>query len=231
MPQSPVGWFTTGLGNVFRAAAASEISRVLPEVYFGVVLDLGPGIIDYPQTLDAGLVLRVNPPDQSSLSPVIAKWENLPLGRNSVDLIVLQHTLDFSIDPRRVLREAIEVLSAEGWIVICGFNPVSLWGLWRLFCKSGDTQLWQARFLRLGRIQDWLSLLGTHITGGRMFFYRPPLQTVRLLTKMEPLERAGARWWPALSGAYLIAAQKREISARIGPGRFAIRERAGTQGI
>ena len=63
---------------------------------------------------------------------VIADWEGLPLGRNSVDLIVLQHTLDFSIDPRQVLREAVEVLSAEGWIVICGFNPLGLWGVSRI---------------------------------------------------------------------------------------------------
>ena len=70
------------------------------------------------QHLDIGLGFRVNPTEQADTqSTVIGDWEGLPLGRNSVDLIVLQHTLDFSIDPRQVLREAGEVLSVEGWMV------------------------------------------------------------------------------------------------------------------
>ena len=145
-------------------------------------------------------------------STVIGDWEGLPLGRNSVDLIVLQHTLDFSIDPRQVLREAVEALSADGWIVICGFNPLGLWGVSRIFFQSSGKMPWSARFLRPSRVQDWLTLLGAQIMEGSFFFYRPPVNSLRFLQKLNALEHVGHRWWPTLSGAYLIVGQNKQMA-------------------
>ncbi len=210
--QSP-NWFTTDLGKNFQETAAAELVRIFPQTYFSVALDLGPGTVQYLQHLDTGLGFRVNPTEQANAGPtVIGDWEGLPLGRNSVDLIVLQHTLDFSIDPRQVLREAVEVLSAEGWIVITGFNPLGLWGMSRILFQSSGKMPWSARFLRPGRVQDWLTLLGAQVVGGRFFFYRPPVNSLRLLQKLDALEHVGRRWWPTLSGAYLIVGQKRQIA-------------------
>ena len=207
-----LNWFTTNLGNRYQETAAAELIRIFPRTYFSVVLDLGPGTVQYLQHLDTGLGFRVNPTEQVNGGPtVIGDWEGLPLGRNSIDLIVLQHTLDFSIDPRQVLREAVEVLSAEGWIVICGFNPFGLWGMLRILFQSSGKMPWSARFLRPSRVQDWLTLLGAQVVGGSFFFYRPPVNSLRLLQKLDALEHVGRRWWPTLSGAYLIVGQKRQM--------------------
>jgi len=211
--QSP-NWFTTDLGNNFQETAAAELVRIVPQTYFSVALDLGPGTIQYLQRLDTGLGFRVNPTEHvDAQSTVIGAWENLPLGRNSVDLVVLQHTLDFSIDPRQVLREAIEVLSAEGWIVICGFNPFGLWGMSRILFQSSGKMPWSAGFLKASRVQDWLALLGAQVMGGSFFFYRPPVNSLHLLQKLEALEHLGRRWWPTLSGAYLIVGRKRQMAS------------------
>lgn len=208
-----LNWFTTDLGNRFQATAAEELVRIFPRIYFSVALDLGPGTVKYLQHLDTGLGFRINPSQQVDTGPtVIGNWEILPLGRNSVDLIVLQHTLDFSTDPRQVLREAVEVLSAEGWIVISGFNPLGLWGMSRILLQSSNKMPWSARFLRPSRVQDWLTLLGTQVMGGKFFFYRPPVSSLRLLEKLDALEHVGRRWWPTLSGAYLIIGQKRQMA-------------------
>jgi SAM-dependent methyltransferase len=208
-----LNWFTTDLGNRFQATVAGELTRMVPHEYFSVALDLGPGTVEYLQHLDIGLGLRVNPTEHVDTRPtVIGNWEDLPLGRNSVDLIVLQHTLDFSLDPRKVLREAVEVLSSEGWIVICGFNPLGLWGMSRMLFQSSGKMPWSARFLRPSRVQDWLTLLGAQVMGGSFFFYRPPIRSLRLLQKLEAFEHVGRRWWPALSGAYLIIGKKRQMA-------------------
>jgi SAM-dependent methyltransferase len=210
--QSP-NWFTTDLGGSFQEAVAAELVRVFPRTYFSVALDLGPGTVKYLQNLDTGLGFRVNPNGHVGDQPtVIGDWEGLPLGRNSVDLIVLQHTLDFSSDPRQVLREAVQVLSSEGWIVICGFNPLGLWGMSRIIFQSSGKMPWSARFLRPNRVQDWLTLLGVQVMGGSFFFYRPPISSLRLLQKLNALEQVGRRWWPTLSGAYLIVGQKRQMA-------------------
>jgi SAM-dependent methyltransferase len=211
--QSP-NWFTTELGSNFQETAAAELVRIFPQTYFSVALDLGPGTVQYLQHLDTGLGFRVNPNGRLGNQPaVIGDWEGLPLGRNSVDLVVLQHTLDFSNDPRRVLREAVEVLCSEGWIVICGFNPLGLWGMSRIIFQSSGKMPWTARFLRPSRVQDWLTLLGAQVMGGSFFFYRPPVKSLRLLQKLGSLEHVGRRWWPTLSGAYLIVGQKRQMAS------------------
>jgi SAM-dependent methyltransferase len=209
--QSP-NWFTTDLGQKFQETAAEELVRIFPRTYFSVVLDLGPGTVQYLQHLDTGLGFRINRNGRVGAQPtVVGEWEGLPLGRNSVDLIVLQHTLDFSSDPRQVLREAVEVLSSEGWIVICGFNPLGLWGMWRMIFQSSGKMPWSGRFLRPSRVQDWLTLLGTQVMGGSFFFYRPPARSLLFLQKFNALEHVGRRWWPTLSGAYLIVGRKRQI--------------------
>ena len=210
--QTP-NWFTTDLGKNFQETAAAELVRNFPRAYFSVALDLGPGSVKYLQHLDTGLGFRVNPTEHmDAQSTVIGDWGGLPLGRNSVDLIVLQYTLDFSIDPRRVLRETVEILRPDGWIVICGFNPLGLWGLSRILFQSKGKMPWSARFLRPSRVQDWLTLLGAQVMGGSFFFYRPPVNSLRFLQKLNALEHVGHRWWPTLSGAYLIVGQKRQMA-------------------
>lgn len=50
----------------------------------------------------------------------------------SVDVCLLAHTLPWCTDPHRLLREADRVLIDDGWLVISGFNPISLMGLRKL---------------------------------------------------------------------------------------------------
>jgi SAM-dependent methyltransferase len=225
-----LNWFTTDLGDNFQEAAAAELVRISPQTYFSVALDLGPGTVEYLQHLDTGLGFRVDPTKHSDTRPaVIGEWEGLPMGRNSVDLVVLQHTLDFSSDPRQVLREAVEVLSAEGWIVICGFNPLGLWGMSRILFQSNGKMPWTGRFLRPSRVQDWLALLGVQVMGASFFFYRPPVNSLRLLQKLDVLEHIGQRWWPSLSAAYLIVAQKKQMGTFSARQRFPVSKSQATQ--
>ena len=53
---------------------------------------------------------------------------DLPFEAQSVDLLVMPHTLEFTSDPHRLLREAERVLMPEGRLIILGFNSLSLWG-------------------------------------------------------------------------------------------------------
>jgi len=47
----------------------------------------------------------------------------LPFAEQSLDLVVMPHTLEFSRDPHSCLREVERVLVPDGRGVICGFNP------------------------------------------------------------------------------------------------------------
>jgi SAM-dependent methyltransferase len=135
--------------------------------------------------------------------------EQLPIAGDSVDQLLLLHTLDFCADPHLVLREAERVLIPEGRLLITGFNPWSLWGLWRLFLRRSGQAPWQGRFLPPFRVRDWLSLLGFECEKSEMLMFRPPLVKGGLMRRLQLLESLGARWWPALGAVYVLMAVKR----------------------
>ena len=60
----------------------------------------------------------------------------LPIETNSIDLVLLPHILEFSSNPHQILREVQRVLMPEGHVIVCGFNPRSLWGVRGLFGRS-----------------------------------------------------------------------------------------------
>ena len=144
----------------------------------------------------------------------------LPFGANSLDLLVLPHTLEFSADPHHVLREVERVLVPEGRVVISGFNPLSLWGLrrWRarwaerlgcggepaprLLPESGD-------FIGPWRVRDWLRLLSFELESESMGCWRPPTHSEKWLQRCAWMDRAGARWWPLFGAVYFLVAVKR----------------------
>ena len=60
---------------------------------------------------------------------LVTDFSALPFPQHSLDLVVLPHALELAADPHSTLREVERVLLPEGRVVICGFNPASLWGL------------------------------------------------------------------------------------------------------
>lgn len=139
-------------------------------------------------------------------------FESLPFPNNSLDLVVLPHALELARDPHETLREVERVLVPEGKVIIVGFNPASLWGLWhklgRLGVKSA-TVLPQGEFIAYWRLRDWLRLLGLEVETGCFGCYRPAWQSDRMLERFAWMDDAGDRWWPVLGAVYFIVAVKR----------------------
>jgi hypothetical protein len=101
------------------------------------------------------------------------------------------------------------VLVDDGYALIFGFNPVSLWGLWRLLRVPRAGGPWGGRLLTPGRVRDWMVLLGFEVSRTHFFFYRPPLEHSRVMERLSGLEAAGKRLWPALGSGYLLVGRKR----------------------
>lgn len=135
--------------------------------------------------------------------------ENLPVATDSVDAVVLPHTLDFSADPHQVLREVDRVLIPEGRLLLTGFNPWSLWGLWRSFPGRRAEVPWCGNFISFPRIQDWLSLMGFAIESVEVRGFRPPLQHAGLIRRIGFMETYGPRVMPMFAGVYIVRAVKK----------------------
>ncbi len=150
-------------------------------------------------------------------------FDALPFPSQSLDLVVLPHTLEQARDPHDTLREVERVLRPEGRVVITGFNPASLWALrqslgrarhrlglgGRLFLPNeGD-------FIGYWRLRDWLRLLSFEVEVGRFGCWRPALASTSVLEGWAWMERSGERWWPVLGAAYMLVAVKRVRGMRL----------------
>lgn len=169
---------------------------------------------------------------------LVCAFDALPFPNQSLDLVVLTHTLELVHDPHRTLREVERVLRPEGRVVVTGFNPASLWGLRQRLGharlgigigRRGGTYLpREGEFIGYWRMRDWLRLLGFDIEGGRFGCYRPPFTTQRWLDRSGWMDRVGERWWPVLGAAYALVAVKRVRGMRlVGLVRREQRKRAG----
>ncbi len=134
---------------------------------------------------------------------------DLPFATDSIDVLVLHHAIDFSGQPRGILREAARVLIPGGKLVIVGFNPVSLWGLVRLFRRRVVPVPWRGQFLSPSRLSDWLSVLDFSVDGYEGAVMGFPTCGAKVDAFNRWLDLLGNRFWNHLGAVYVLAAEKR----------------------
>lgn len=205
-------WYGSRLGLEVGARESACLQGMLGDV-FGYYL-VQVGVTDsFREALAASrirhrvLIPCEQPTEQPGLS-VVGDPTRLPLASDSVDAVLLPHTLDFVPDPRQVLREVERVLIPEGRVFVLGFNALSTWGLVRLLHPRGRRIPWCGRFLTPYRAEDWLSLLGFDVEQREHVLFAPPWPRT-LGARLAPLERLGRRLWPAFGAVYVIRAVKR----------------------
>lgn len=147
--------------------------------------------------------------NSSSAVGVISEFDELPFQSNSVGAVVANHVIEYCADPHQVLRELHRVLIANGNLVISIFNPFSLIALQRFVPSSFYHDFKKGRFFTVGRVKDWLNLLGFEIVDEQQMFY------TRLGQQHEHLDEGT---WPKFiktlmpwsAGVTVITAKKRE---------------------
>jgi SAM-dependent methyltransferase len=192
-------WFATPLGSYLREREQAYFDATLADIFGYHALQVG--LPEYAIDLEEPAQVLADP-----------HW--LPFAENSMDLIVLPHTLEFTDQPHQLLREVYRVIRPEGQVVIAGFNPFSLFGAKRYFGRE-QTMPWNGNFIPLYRLKDWLALLGFEVTGGQLDAYVPPFAREKWLHRFEFCEKAGDRWWPVAGGVYFLRATKRLLGMRV----------------
>lgn len=220
-------WLATPPGSYLLEWEAQQLDQAVADVFGFHALQLGLTQLD---TLRANRMphrwlVADGERHRESPHPVAlhCHFDTLPFPNQSVDLVVLPHTLELARDPHRTLAEVERVLVPEGRVVILGFNPTSLWGLrqrmGRLSRTFGSRRALflpnEGEFIGYWRLRDWLRLLSFEIDGGRFGCYRPPLGSQRWLERFGWMEPAGDRWWPVFGAVYFLSAVKRVRGMRL----------------
>ena len=136
------------------------------------------------------------------------EFHALPFPRQSIDLLILPHTLEISTDPRAVLREMDRILMPEGRVIFLGFHR---WSLWGLACRRWPN----SQRIAYTRLMDWLALLNFEVERSQFMAYCPPIQSQRWLRRFAWLDNWGYRCMPRLGGIYAVAAIKRVHGVRL----------------
>jgi len=228
-------WYAGKLGQRLLASERAQLNAVLPDLFGYHLLQiglsfkddlLGSSRISHRVVMDPDV--RRPGHDVGGNVPNVHLWgkpESLPLQSDALDVVVLPHTLEYEAHPHEVLREIDRVLVAEGHVVILGFNPWSLWGIWRLLRFRRRRPPWSGNFRSILRLKDWLALLGFDPVYTRSYFFRPPLKHHGIMSRLAFLECIGRRWWPFLGGAYILVARKRVVSLTLVKPRWRPRRR------
>ncbi|MBT1452066.1 methyltransferase domain-containing protein [Glaciecola sp. XM2] len=143
-------------------------------------------------------------------SSVNAKSCELPLQNNSVDAFLLAAELDFAKDPHQIIREIDRAITANGHVVIAGFNPLSLAGIIKYLPINRKNMLHKGRFFTAARIKDWLQLLDFEIVQQDQVIYSA-LFMRSSLNQGSRVQGWCKRFLPWFSSMYVIVARKREI--------------------
>ena len=204
-------WFQSPQGIAVLRAEQALVTPIISRLFGYHILQVGCNnevslIGDSP----VGHKISFVPVHRPGSTQPVAINEELPLANDSIDVVVLHHALDFTDDSHRLLREVTRVLRPGGQMLIVGFNPMSHWGLWKLFKRKINIP-WRGRFISRRRISDWLRLLDLHIESVDYGVHFLPLNFSRLLRYADNIEKFATSIKSPLGGAYFILCVKQRI--------------------
>ncbi|MDG6778172.1 methyltransferase domain-containing protein [Thiomicrorhabdus sp. zzn3] len=235
-------WYETPPGRLLYQQEKRLLEKGIRQLFGYYLVQLGcPAELDWLQAsrvsqklvLDEVLAGQVynrqkavenNPDSQQdtqnhSVHFALADLDYLPLAKESIDVMLLPHTLESVSDPYYLLRQVDSALVPEGHVVLTGFNPYACGIVKNRLGKQGKS-LRQANLVHSRRVIEWLEVLGyevEEVNFSTISCYADSADDHsflgwRLLERMETvLNRVGLQF----GNVYCIVARKRVDSPRL----------------
>lgn len=202
-------WWQSERGLALLESESKAVSHCLAGLHGNYMMTLGLQALPVPEQCRVQHCFSLSPAESGSVS-ARANLEQLPLSESMIDVAVLQHTLEYSLDPHQFLREVDRVLTPHGHLVIVAFNPLSLAGLYssvmRFFSSSAHRR---HHLLRRGRVRDWLRLLDFETQSVACFRYHSWRPQSVIMRAFKSIAEQAENFGLPLSSYYVIVAQKR----------------------
>lgn len=207
-------WLTQPLGMRLLEAEENFLPPLLTDCYGKHALLVG--VPNQRRLLKFSAI-----PHQVLLSPMLhrnntvqyieGEFYELPIAPASIDLVVMPHTLEFIDNPRQLLSEACRIVKPEGYIIIFGFNPYSLWGL-KKWLKGHSAVPWSGNSLPATQVKKWLRFADFELVKHDTFLFRPPLEHHDgLYQQLKMMEWLGSKGWRPFGGVYILMAKAKVI--------------------
>lgn len=213
-------WFSGPRGAALLALESALVGETLEDCFGWEMLQVGAwgegrGLLRGARTRSQALAAS----SLVSGCDLVSRLSQLPIASDSVDTVLLPHTLEFESDPYSVLREADRVLAGDGKLVILAFAPWSPWGLRAATTRAGYPPGLR-RLISERRLRDWLRLLGYDIGEARRYLHELPWGEPAAVTL-----RTRRSWWYPLPGSAVVLKARKRLHS-LTPLRPRLRERA-----
>ena len=205
-------WLRSPLGARLYALERRLACEALSQVFGWQLLQIGlwgddDGLITEARTQRKSILGWHGTRGEASSSAMIrSRTDALAIASDSIDAVLLPHTLEYEPEPHEILREVERILSGEGHLIVFGFRPLSSWGMRHLFASQGFPPGIE-RLISERRLRDWLKLLGFEIVDARRYLFALPWAAASASKGF--FERAGERLWPLFASGYMLKARKR----------------------
>jgi SAM-dependent methyltransferase len=168
-------WHASGLGAVLASHERHVVRPALEDCFGLHMLQIGAwgdsgSLIDSARTQRRAVVGSSPACD----SDVCSKPSELAVASDSVDAVLLPHTLELEPDPYAVLREVQRVLVGDGRLIVLGFTPTGPWALRHRFTADGFPP-GLIRLISERRLREWLTLLGFEVGASQRYLPRLPV--------------------------------------------------------
>ena len=205
-------FYRSRLGQVARRLITRRVRELWPDVHGQSVLGLGyatPYLRAFRE--EAERVIAIMPAQQGVMHwpekdpglVCLADETELPLPDLCIDRLLLVHAVESSEHLRSMMREAWRVLSDSGRLIVVVPNRRGIWARFEHCSPFGHGHPYsQGQIKRLLRDSLFAPTAQEHA------LFVPPSQKRIVLQSAQAFERAGNRWFQAVSGVLLIEASK-----------------------
>lgn len=194
-------WLNSRAGQALLDQERLQAVQALERVFGDQMLQIGtwgpPGMLLSTARTQATFTLAMEAAE--GVDAVLAP-DRLAVLSDSVDAVLLPHTLESSPQPHAVLREVCRVLRPGGKLIVLGFNPFSWIGVRHQLAFSGYPP-GVLRHISQRRLCDWLNLLNLPVDAVWPCYLAVPRRSMH-----RWLQQSG--WF---AGAYQLVATKQSI--------------------
>jgi SAM-dependent methyltransferase len=204
-------FYSSPLGEVVRRLLRIHIAKIWSNLRGARVVAIGYGTpLLRPLLGEAALVAAFMPgpqgvaywPREGPNRAVLIENHQLPLADESIDRVILMHSLETSKEGDGLLREVWRVLKSQGRVLVIAPNRHGLWAL------SDRTPFGHGEPYSYTQLKHLMQQQGFFVDRFWSALYPPPT-TIRFLSPLaEGIENIGRKLFPGLGGVILAEASK-----------------------
>ncbi|WP_196157814.1 class I SAM-dependent methyltransferase [Reinekea sp. G2M2-21] len=205
-------WYRSILGQEVISVERELISRAIAGRFGASMAQLDSGYHEalFEKRLFGSGILVSQLENRAPCPVVCAEPENLPFEPESLDMVLMHHTLDICENPYQAVREGAIALKPGGLLIVLGFNPFSTWGVRSMIQgQRNGAGIWNSRFIRSGRVEDWMHVLDFELERHEKHIYKPPYNRPNWLKRIEFGHKLQKLFFPFTGAVYLLVGYKR----------------------